>query len=69
VTEVHPLAPVVLLNGKRMSFDREIVLTDRNRDERIYTAEAFDTKHQILILIRDAGLKKKRGIVVPAAYF
>jgi Zn-dependent peptidase ImmA (M78 family) len=66
VTDVHPLGPVVPTNGKRMSFDREIVLTDRNGDERICTAEAFDTKHQILILIRDTGLTKKRSIVVPA---
>jgi Zn-dependent peptidase ImmA (M78 family) len=67
VTDAHPLGPVVPVNGKRMSFDREIVLTDRNRDERLCTAEAFNTKHQILILIRDVGLKKKCSIVVPLA--
>jgi Zn-dependent peptidase ImmA (M78 family) len=69
VTDAHPVGPVVPVNGKRMSFDREIVLTDRNGDERICTAEAFDTKHQILILIRDAGLMRKRSIVVPASCF
>jgi len=69
VTDAHPLGPVVPVNGKRMSFDREIVLTDRNHDERICTAEAFDTKHQVLILIRDIGLKKKSSIVVPAGCF
>ncbi len=69
VTDAHPLGPVVPINRKRMSFDREIVLTDRNGDERICTAEAFDTKHQILILIRDAGLMRKRSIVVPASCF
>ena len=46
-----------------MSFDREIVLTDRNRDERICRAEAFNTGKQTLILIRDTGLKKASGIV------
>jgi hypothetical protein len=69
VTHTHPLGPVVPVNGKRMSFGREIVLTDRNCDERICTAEAFDTKHQILILIRDVGLQNKCGIVVPACHF
>ena len=51
-----------------MSFDREVVLTDRNRDERICTAEAFNTKHQVLVLNRDIGLRKKCSIVVPAGY-
>jgi hypothetical protein len=69
VTDAHPLGPVVPVNGKRMSFDREIVLIDRNREERICMAEAFNTTHQILILIRDVGLKKKSGIVVPAGCF
>lgn len=69
VTDAHPLGPVVPVNGKRMSFDREIVLIDRNCDERICMAEAFNTTHQVLILIRDVGLKKKSGIVVPAGCF
>jgi len=69
VTDAHPVGPVVPVSGKRMSFDREIVLKDRNGDERICSAEAFDTKHQILILIRDAGLTRKRSIVVPAGCF
>ncbi len=69
VTDAHPLGPVVPVNGKRMSFDREIVLIDRNGEERICMAEAFNTTHQILILIRDVGLKKKSSIVVPAGYF
>jgi Zn-dependent peptidase ImmA (M78 family) len=68
VTNNHPLYPVVPASGKRMSFDREVVLTDRNCDERICTAEAFNTTHQVLILIRDSGLKKKCSIVVPARY-
>jgi Zn-dependent peptidase ImmA (M78 family) len=69
VTNAHPLGPVVPANGKRMSFDREIMLSDRNSDERICVAEAFDTKHQILILIRDTGLKKTSSIVVHAGRF
>jgi hypothetical protein len=68
VTDDHPLYSVVPGRGRRMSFDREVVLTDRNCDERICTAEAFNTTHQVLILILDSGLKKKCGIVVPARY-
>jgi Zn-dependent peptidase ImmA (M78 family) len=66
VTGTHPLGSAVPSNGKRMSFQREIVLTDRNQDERICMAEAFNTGKQTLILIRDTGLKKASGIVVPA---
>jgi len=68
VTDDHPLYSVIPANGKRMSFNRDVVLTDRNRDERICTAEAFNTKHQVLVLIRDSELRKKCSIVVPAIY-
>jgi Zn-dependent peptidase ImmA (M78 family) len=68
VTDGHPLYSVVPASGKRMSFDREVVLADRNCDERICTAEAFNTKHQVLVLLRDSGLSKKCSIVVPASY-
>jgi len=64
VTSSHPLGPVVPLN--RMTFNREIVLIDRNNDERICIAEALYTTHQILILIRDLGPRMRSGIVVPA---
>jgi hypothetical protein len=68
VTDSHPLYSVIPASGKRMSFDREVVLTDRNCDERICTAEAFYTKHQVLVLIRDTGLSKKCSIVLPASH-
>ncbi len=69
VNDAHPLGSAVPRYGKRMSFDREIVLLDRNKAERICLAEAFDTKHQILILIRDVGVRTRAGIVVPAHTF
>jgi Zn-dependent peptidase ImmA (M78 family) len=69
VSDAHPLGPAVPVNGKRMTFDREIVLIDRNQDQRICIAEALNTTHQILILIRDVGPKTKTGIVVPATGF
>jgi Zn-dependent peptidase ImmA (M78 family) len=68
VTHAHPLGPVVPASGKRMTFGREIVLFDRNRDERICIAEAFDTTHQTLVLIRDVGLRTRAGIVLPAVH-
>lgn len=67
VTSSHPLAPAVPQNGRRMARKREIVLIDRNRDERVCTAEGFDTKHQTLILILDGGLRKRSGIMVPGS--
>jgi Zn-dependent peptidase ImmA (M78 family) len=64
VTANHVLASVI--PRKRMTFDHEIVLTDRNNDERICITEAFDTGHQTLILIKDAGVRRRSGIIVSA---
>lgn len=61
----HPLQPTVPACGKRLNFEREIVLIDRNCEERICHAEAFDTKHQVLVLIRDIGLRRRSGIILP----
>lgn len=69
VTDTHPLGPAVPAKRKRMSFDREVILIDRNRDERVCSAEAFNTQHHVLLLVRDLGLKKKAGILMPAACF
>ena len=49
-----------------MTFGREIVLIDRNLGERLCVAEAFNTTHQTLVLIRDAGRRTRSGIVLPA---
>jgi Zn-dependent peptidase ImmA (M78 family) len=65
VTDSHPLGPIVPLNGRRMCSERDIVLIDRNRDERICIAEAFNTTHQTLVLIRDVGARTRAGIVLP----
>jgi IrrE N-terminal-like domain len=62
VTGAHPLVPVI--PAKRMTFDREVVLKDRNGDERLCIAEALDTKHQVLVLIRDIGPRTRAGIIV-----
>jgi Zn-dependent peptidase ImmA (M78 family) len=67
VCDSHVLGPV--MPRRRMTFDHEIVLTDRNKDERICIAEAFDTRHQTLILIRDVAALKRSGVIVPAVSF
>jgi hypothetical protein len=65
----HPLASLVPRYGKRMCVEQEVVLTDRNRDERICMAESFNTTHQTLVLLRDMGRRTRTGIVVPAQRF
>lgn len=65
VNNSHPIGSVVPRKGKRMTFEREIVLVDRNTDERLCAAEAFNTTHQILILVRDVGVRTRMGIVLP----
>jgi Zn-dependent peptidase ImmA (M78 family) len=65
VTNTHPLAAAVPL-GRRMVYPRQVPLTDRNGDDRECTIEAFDTKHQVLILIADMKPFTRRSIVLPA---
>lgn len=67
VTPSHPLGPAVPAQGRRMTYEREIVLIDRNRDERICMVEAFYTTHQTLVLIRDVGRRTRSGIVLPGS--
>ena len=66
VTPSHPLGPVVPAN--RMTFNREIVLVDWNKEARICIAEALYTTHQTLILIRDVGPRTPCGIVMPRVH-
>lgn len=69
VTESSVLAPVVPLHGRRMIYQTEIELLDRNKERRLCMAEAFNNTHQILILIRDIGRVTRTRIVMPAAGF
>ncbi len=68
IRQTHAIAPAVPRLGKRMTFAKEVLLMDRNRSERICIAEAFDTKHQVLVLLRDIGEWNKSGIVVPRTF-
>jgi len=65
VTNTHPLAGVLPNPGKRMSFERECMLVDRNKEMRLCRVEAFDTKRNMLILLRDLGPRTQTGILVP----
>jgi Zn-dependent peptidase ImmA (M78 family) len=68
VDHKHPLGPIVPI-GRKMTAPRQIILRDRNGDEHICRAEAFDTTKQILILILDEKRSNKSGrIVVPATF-
>ena len=62
----HPISSAVPI-GKRMVFPHEVLLNDRNGQQRKCMVEAFDTKHQILILIRDLGITKGASIAVPGS--
>ncbi|MBW4092598.1 MAG: ImmA/IrrE family metallo-endopeptidase [Proteobacteria bacterium] len=64
ITQNHPLAGSIPLYARRMSKQRGIILTDRNQEKHECVVESFDTKHQILVLVRDAGLLKT-SIILP----
>jgi hypothetical protein len=65
VTGSHVLGPVI--PRKRMTFEHEIVLTDRNNDERICIADAFNTGRNTLIFIGDVGFHRRSGVIVPSS--
>lgn len=54
ITKQHPLSALVPHGKRRMIFSSTVGLLDRNGDLRECVGEAFNTQHQILVLIRDA---------------
>lgn len=64
ITERHALARAVPL-GRRFVYPREIALFDRNGDARECRVEAFDTTHQVLVLILDTKPFTRRSVVLP----
>jgi IrrE N-terminal-like domain len=66
VDSTHPLASVVPREGRHMCAKHEIVLIDRNHEQRICTAESFKTPYQTFLLLRDLGRYTGTGIIVPA---
>jgi Zn-dependent peptidase ImmA (M78 family) len=66
VTGQHPLSALVPWGKhQRMVYPRGIGLVDRNGDRRVCIGEAFNTKHQILMLIRDERPLNTTTIVFP----
>lgn len=61
----HPLRP--LIPRRRMVYPRELVLKDRNFEERECLGESFNTKHQVLVLIRDMGPVNRKSIILPGS--
>lgn len=66
ITNKHPLGHMIPVRRK-MTAARKIYLVDRNKDQRQCQAEAFDTRHQIFLLIRDMGVLKKTTVFVPTS--
>ncbi len=70
VTGQHPLNSLVpRWKKQRIVAPKGLGLIDRNGDRRECVGEAFDTKHQILILLRDKGPLNTTMIVVPDTEF
>lgn len=66
VTRQHVLAPLVPRGQRqRMVYPRGFELIDRNGERRECIGEAFNTKHQILILLRDNHPLNAARIVLP----
>jgi hypothetical protein len=63
-TSGHILASAMPI-GRRMTAARRYVLPDRNHDRRNCVVEAFDTKHQTFLLIRDGGLVTTSSLLKP----
>jgi hypothetical protein len=65
-TNEHILANAMPI-GRRMTAVRRYVLVDRNHDRRNCVVEAFDTKHQTFLLIRDGGRVSTSVILKPGS--
>jgi hypothetical protein len=58
----------VLPIGKRMSRPTNLTMTDRNGDKHEGVAEAFDTKHNVLILMYPTRALTKTTSILPTSY-
>ncbi len=66
VTPDDPLGKIVPMGGRRMSRPQQIVLTDLNGTRHECVAEAFDSKHQVFILICPQAALTKKVVLVNA---
>jgi hypothetical protein len=67
ITAAHPIALAVPI-GRKMTYPREVVLVDRNNDQRRCMVEAFDTTHNIFVLIRDHGPVSRHVFMPPYSH-
>jgi hypothetical protein len=67
ITLDHPLGPVLPI-GRKMSRPRTLSLTDRNGVPHECVAEAFDTTHNIIILLYPVKTLGKRTIILPPGF-
>jgi len=64
ITPDHPLGPVLPI-GRKMTPQTLVLLKDRNGDSHECLAEAFDTTHNIIILIYPVKALNKFSIIIP----
>lgn len=67
VTKDHVLGVLVPRGKQRMVLSRDIGLVDRNGQRRECIGEAFNTKHQTLILLQDSRPLTATTIVMPGS--
>jgi hypothetical protein len=63
----HPLGPLLPV-GRRMSRPTTVSMQDRNGTAHECVAEAFDTTHNVIILLYPVRALTKTTIIVPAGY-
>jgi hypothetical protein len=65
-TPSDSIGAMIPMGGKRMSAPRSMPLRDRNGVLHDCIAEAFDSKHQVFVLIHAAATLTKRSVVMPS---
>jgi Zn-dependent peptidase ImmA (M78 family) len=64
ITLDHPLGPVLPI-GRKMSRPTHVVVTDRNGNNHECLAEAFDTTHNVIILVYPTKALTTTSIIMP----
>jgi len=54
-TVADPIGALIPLNGHRMTAKRETLLSDRDGNKRVCSAEGFTQTYQVFVLLRDMG--------------
>ncbi len=61
----HPLSPALPANGSRLTIQRDVILLDRNGQGHGLAIEAFDSTHQVPILVWEFVRPSGPRLVVP----